>query len=98
MARAGQGHRAVHAGSSNQVTVGNPGDSGRSYEGFAGQDLPSVPRIATGGSYSFPGSLEPNTVFCIETYAGDPDTRQGVKLEDDYLITESGLEKLSTYP
>jgi Xaa-Pro aminopeptidase len=57
-----------------------------------------VPRIAADGSYNFPGEFEPNTVFCIESYVGDPDSRQGVKLEDEYLITETGVEKLSTYP
>ena len=62
------------------------------------QGLPNVPRIAPDGSYNFPGEFEPNTVFCIESYVGDPDSRQGVKLEDEYLITETGVEKLSTYP
>ena len=34
-------------------------------------------------------------VFCIESYAAAPGGREGVKLEQQILITESGCELLS---
>jgi Xaa-Pro dipeptidase len=41
------------------------------------------------------GVVEPGMVFCIESYAGAPGGREGVKLEQQILITESGCELLS---
>lgn len=58
---------------------------------------PNIPR-ADGATYALPGSFEPGMVICVESYIGDPATRQGVKLEDQYLITEDGVEAMSTYP
>ena len=37
-------------------------------------------------------------VICVESYVGDPDTHQGVKLENQYLIRDDGVEVMSTYP
>jgi Xaa-Pro aminopeptidase len=37
-------------------------------------------------------------VFCVEVYAGEVDGKEGVKLEDQVLITEDGYENLITYP
>jgi Xaa-Pro dipeptidase len=37
-------------------------------------------------------------VLCIESYVGDPDSRQGVKLEDQFLVHADSVERLSTYP
>lgn len=37
-------------------------------------------------------------VLCIESYIGDPHSRQGVKLEDQFLIHDDNVEQLSTYP
>ena len=42
--------------------------------------------------------LEANTVMCIESYFGPVDGREGVKLEEQVLITEDGSVPLSTYP
>lgn len=58
---------------------------------------PNIPR-ADGATYALPGSFEPGMVICVESYIGDPATRQGVKLEDQYLITDDGAEAMSTYP
>lgn len=65
--------------------------------GVAGEH-PNVPVAVAGSEFGFPGAFEPNMVVCVESYIGDPDTHQGVKLEDQYLITESGVEQLSHYP
>lgn len=42
--------------------------------------------------------LQPNMVLSIEFYAGKPKGREGVKLEDQVLITNSGPVWLSRYP
>ena len=41
------------------------------------------------------GLVEPGMVFCIESYAGRPGGREGVKLEQQILVTEEGNELLS---
>lgn len=42
--------------------------------------------------------LQPGMVLCVESYTGRLGGREGVKLEEQFLITETGNEKLSTYP
>jgi len=64
--------------------------------GLAG-GYPNVPRIGE-GPYGLPGEMLPGMVLCIESYIGDPDTRQGVKLEDQYFIHHDRVERLSRYP
>lgn len=41
--------------------------------------------------------LKPNMVLCVEAYVGELNGREGVKLENQVLVTESGFENLSTY-
>jgi hypothetical protein len=35
---------------------------------------------------------------CVESYIGCPSSRQGVKLEDQFVITDSGAGRIGTYP
>ena len=65
--------------------------------GLAGEH-PNVPRVADDGSFDFPGEIEENMVLCVESYVGDAEAGQGVKLEDQYLVTKDGAERLSSYP
>jgi Xaa-Pro dipeptidase len=65
--------------------------------GMSGEH-PNIPRLEDDGSYDFPGSIEENMVLCIESYVGDPDSHQGVKLEDQFLVHADSVERLSTYP
>ena len=58
---------------------------------------PNIPRVGD-GPYPLPGCFEPGMVICVESYVGDPDSQQGVKLENQYLITADGVEQMSTYP
>lgn len=44
------------------------------------------------------GILEPGCVFTVEPGAYPPEARGGVRLENVYLITETGVENLSPYP
>ena len=44
------------------------------------------------------GDLEPGMVLCVESYIGRLGGREGVKLEEQLLITATGSETLSRYP
>ena len=46
----------------------------------------------------YPGELEPGMVICVEVYVGAVGGNEGVKLEDQVLITETGYENLTRYP
>jgi Xaa-Pro aminopeptidase len=37
-------------------------------------------------------------VLCVESYIGEPNGREGVKLENEYLVTADGVENLTPYP
>ena len=44
----------------------------------------------------YDGVLQPNTTLCVESYIGEPGN--GVKLEEQILVTETGCERLSAFP
>lgn len=46
----------------------------------------------------YDGQLEPGMVMCVEAYIGAVGGKEGVKLEDQVLITESGYELMTHYP
>ena len=50
------------------------------------------------GANIYNGSLEENMVVCIESYIGATGETDGIKLEQQVLITSDGYEMLSTYP
>jgi Xaa-Pro aminopeptidase len=47
---------------------------------------------------AYDGLIEENMVLCVESYIGEPDGREGVKLENEYLVTAEGVENLTPYP
>ena len=47
---------------------------------------------------AYDGALEPGMVICIESYVGEIGGSQGVKLENQCLVTENGPVVLSRYP
>ncbi len=49
-------------------------------------------------AYGYDGIFEPGMVICVEVYAGEVDGKEGVKLEDQVLITADGYENLIRYP
>jgi Xaa-Pro dipeptidase len=61
-------------------------------------EYPNVPLWQNGEKYQLEGQLEAGMVVCLESYIGCDQTNQGVKLEDQYLITVTGVERLSTFP
>jgi len=48
--------------------------------------------------FSSDGVLEPGMVVSVESYIGEVGGADGVKLEEEVLITDTGIAKLSRYP
>ena len=46
----------------------------------------------------YDGVYEPGMTICLESYMGEDGGAEGVKLEQQVLITENGIELLSTFP
>ncbi len=65
--------------------------------GMAGE-FPNIPHHVKGQPYPLSGVLEPGMVICIESYIGSASSGQGVKLEDQFLISDAGVERMSGYP
>lgn len=49
-------------------------------------------------AFIYGGHLEAGMVLCLESYVGEVGGREGVKLEQQILITDDGYELLSTFP
>lgn len=49
-----------------------------------------------GGGYD--GVFEPGMTVCVESYIGETGGAEGVKLEQQAVVTETGFELLSSYP
>ena len=61
-------------------------------------EFPYVPHAFDGVPYTFEGGFEPGMVICVESYVGAETESEGVKLEDQFLITETGAERMTNYP
>lgn len=46
----------------------------------------------------YDGVLEENMTVCIESYVGEEGGAEGVKLEEQVLVTRAGARVLSIYP
>lgn len=60
-------------------------------------EWPNIPHAERGQPYPIPGVIEPGMVICIESYVGTETSQQGVKLEDQFLIHEDRVERMSNY-
>jgi len=60
-------------------------------------EYPQVKPIFRGPT-PYDGRLETGMVICVESYVGAKGEREGVKLEQQVLVTEDGYDMLSTYP
>jgi Xaa-Pro dipeptidase len=49
-------------------------------------------------AHGYDGVIEPGMTLCVESYIGADGGAEGVKLEEQVLVTESGVEPLSHYP
>lgn len=63
--------------------------------GMSGE-YPYIPLATPHSDFPLDDVFEPDMVICVESYIGDPDLRQGVKLENQYLITQTGAEAMSS--
>ncbi len=64
--------------------------------GMSGE-FPNIPHHQPGCDYPLPGHLEPGMVICLESYVGWDKSNEGVKLEDQFLILEDRVERMSLY-
>ncbi|MGI9611800.1 MAG: M24 family metallopeptidase [Acidimicrobiales bacterium] len=65
--------------------------------GLSGE-YPYIPAHDSSTAFPLDGHFESGMVICIESYIGDPNIGRGIKLEDQFLITDDGAELLSTAP
>ncbi len=49
-------------------------------------------------SYGYEGELKAGMMLCVEAYVGAVGGKDGIKLENQLLITENGYEDLTNYP
>lgn len=49
-------------------------------------------------SYGYEGELQAGMTLCVEAYVGEVGGRDGIKLENQLLVTSDGYELLTTYP
>lgn len=61
-------------------------------------EYPTLPHAGDWTDDTPDGVLEPGMVLCVESYIGRLGGHEGVKLEEQVLITETGNEMLSSYP
>ena len=61
-------------------------------------DYPNIALLDPTHPYPLHDGLEPYMVVRVESYVGSVAAGQGVKLEDQYLITETGAERMTTLP
>jgi Xaa-Pro aminopeptidase len=57
-----------------------------------------TPSITEPYSMEAPTEIRDSTYLALETFAGDPDSDQGVRLEENILVAGSGYEIFSRYP
>jgi len=50
------------------------------------------------GGQDYDGVIEPNMTLCVESFIGHEEGGEGVKLEQQVLVTETGTELMSTFP
>lgn len=60
-------------------------------------EYPAIP-YPEDAETAYDGVLQANMTVCLESYVGEAGGPDGVKLEEQFLITETGSERLSNYP
>jgi len=60
-------------------------------------EYPSIKHWPDFEQKGYDGTLHPGMVLCVESYIGSEGGKEGVKLEEQVLITETGNELLTSY-
>ena len=60
--------------------------------------IPPCPTRRIGSAPAMTACSKPGMIVCVESYVGRHGGHEGVKLEEQVLITETGYEQLSRYP
>ena len=71
---------------------------GLQYGHGIGVGLWEFPIISRAYSIEHPVEMEPGMVFALETYAGNEDGSDGVHLEDEVVVTDTGIEIITKFP
>jgi Xaa-Pro aminopeptidase len=61
-------------------------------------EYPSIKHWVDFEAKAYEGVLQPGMVLCVESFIGAEGGREGVKLEEQVIITETGTERMSSYP
>ncbi|GJL82193.1 MAG: peptidase M24 [marine bacterium B5-7] len=61
-------------------------------------EYPSIKHALDVDARGYEGVVLPGMTLCVESYIGAEGGREGVKLEEQVLVTDSGVERLSNYP
>ena len=61
-------------------------------------EYPDVVHPLDWNEFTADGVIEENTVLSVESYIGEVGGSEGVKLEEQVLVTADGVQRLSMYP
>lgn len=61
-------------------------------------EAPTVHHAVDFHRYGSDGLIEPGMVMCVESYIGEEGGEEGVKLEEEFIVTENGIQVISRYP
>ena len=61
-------------------------------------EYPNIIHWIDFGAKGYDGLIEPGMTLCVESFIGSEGGREGVKLEEQVLVTENGVERQSSYP
>jgi Xaa-Pro aminopeptidase len=61
-------------------------------------ETPFIAHAMDFATYGREGVLQPGMVVSVESYIGEKGGREGVKLEEEVLVTEHGPELISHFP
>ena len=63
-----------------------------------GDEWPCIPWPIDWERDGYDGVLEENMVICVESFIGSEHGGEGVKLEEQVLVTRDGYQLMSTFP
>ncbi len=61
-------------------------------------EFPAIKHLGDFDAKGYDGVIQPGMTLCVESYIGTSGGHEGVKLEEQILITEDGHEKITNYP